>query len=370
MKAKMLLTGFILGGLVSLSFAQVENDDMYFTSNDRVKLNASKASSDSYAYNQKKKQLVELTGESPNPTDSYSARNINPEYASRQNSKVAKQDEQDYFVANYNQQSGSQYNNWYNSYSSWNNNPWYSMPSCLPSYGYGGGSMGGYYGYSNPWGNPYYHDSYYGGGYGGSYGYYGGSSMSYGMNAYRPMGSGWGVGGGLGWAYNAGSYGRPQTVVVVNNYGNTEARQVTYGKRSGRDSGPGYATTNSPSRSRNDVSTTSNNNGAFTRTTAPTLTTTPTTQRQEDYYNRSYRNSQQTTPARSSWSNSNNSSNGRTSSGSYNNNSWSGSNSNSSSTPSYTPSPSRSSSTSGGSSGGGATHSPGSGSNGRSRGGN
>ena len=368
MKAKMLLTGFILTGLVSLSFAQVENDDMYFTASDRVKLNASRASSDSYAYNQKKKQLVELTGESPNPTDSYSARNINPEYASRQNSKVAKQDEQDYFVSNYNYQSGSQYNNWYNSYSSWNNNPWYSMPSCLPAYGYSsfGNPYYGYNGYANPWGNPYYYDSYYGN-YPGTYAYYGGSTWGYGMNVYRPFGSGWGIGGGIGWAYNAGYYAQPQHVVIVNNYGNTEMRQVTYGKRTGRESGPGYANAAAPSRSRNDVRPATNNNAAFTRTTAPTLTTT--TQKQEDYYNRSYRNSQQTAPARSSWSNtSSNSSNGRTSS--YNNNSWSGS-----SSPTYTPQPSRSSNSSlggGGSSSGGSrsTYSPGSGTNGRSRGGN
>src|SRR5690349_11952756 len=79
---------------------RAENDDMYFNSKDREKLRAEKASasvsdksvndkidSDYNSFRKKhfdkNEEATAATTESVNPTDSYSARTINPEYISR-----------------------------------------------------------------------------------------------------------------------------------------------------------------------------------------------------------------------------------------------------------------------------------------------
>ena len=54
-----------------------------------------------------------------NPTDSYSARNVNPEFAARSNSQTAAADNQDYFVNNYKYNTSSNLNNWNNNYNNW-----------------------------------------------------------------------------------------------------------------------------------------------------------------------------------------------------------------------------------------------------------
>jgi hypothetical protein len=350
MKSRILITGCLIAASATAVIAQ-EYDDMYFNAKDRQVFQAS-AKTTQHSKKEKKTTDVRLV----NPTDSYSARNVNPEYVSRQYASSVSQDEQNYFAADYQYQASTNYSGWYNTYSTWNNNPWYSMPSCLPSWGYGSGYYG-YYGYSNPWGNPYYYDSYYG--YPASYGYYSGGSWGYGMGAYRPVSS-WG-GVGVGWAYHTYNPGP----VIITNPNQSDAPRSVYGKRSTRDNLPAYTQAQPRTREQDN---TPRNNQPFVRTASSTTTTT---QRQDDYYNRSYRTSQQSSPSRTStYSNgSSGSSSGRSSTWSNpgnsgsNSRSWSsGSSGSSTSSPSYTPSRS-----SGGSSGGSSS---GSGTNGRTRGGN
>ena len=103
MKSKAALLSLVSLLFTFASIAQeIENDDMYFNSKDRAKLNAMKASQPTLTASIKKskKEVVEEE-ESSNPTDSYSARNVNPEYEARTNSETAQADNEDYFVNNY-----------------------------------------------------------------------------------------------------------------------------------------------------------------------------------------------------------------------------------------------------------------------------
>jgi len=339
--------------LTSSVFGQVEGDDMYFNSKDRAKLKAQTASAESYVASAKKTKKVEQVAaeEVVNPTDSYSARNVNPEFAARSNSQTAAADNGDYFVNNYKYNTSSNLNNWSNSYNSWAG-PYYNS----------------YNSWGNPWCNPYYGNvyassfsPYWGGSW--NYGWSSGIGMSYGygnpyMNSwygypYYAYGYGSYAGGYLGTGYGYGG-GYPGTVVIINN-GGDNGRNVVYGKRASHG---GMIT------SPQDASYTRTRT-SYAGTTRPTDTggrvaTSGRTQRQEDYYNRTWRNSQQTdsNPSRnSSFGSWNNTSNRSTSDSYYRNDSNS----------SY--SPSRSSSSFDG--GGGATRqsSPASsGSNGRTRG--
>ena len=232
-------TRIVIGSLVaSMMTFQVlaqraENDDMYFTAKDREKLRAENASmsvntridNDYKAFKKKhfdkdEEETVIIDADTVNPTDSYSARHVNPEYISRSNSEQASEDES-YYVEGYtppsnygNSQSYDNYssngynnwnnnNNWNNPYNSWNN-PYNNCFSC-----------------SNMW-NPYY---------GGS-----GLSLSFGYgwgNMYNPWNYGMGYGsynpyGGYYSPYAYG-YGYPY-------YGGYEVRRVNYGKRPSRHS--------------------------------------------------------------------------------------------------------------------------------------
>src|SRR5690606_19271292 len=94
----------IFFGLLSVltvgSYAQgIETDDMYFNSKDRAKLKAAEGQGDVYASAKKATREEEQI----NPTDSYSARNVNPEYAARENAEVAQSDNEDYYVSDYDQ---------------------------------------------------------------------------------------------------------------------------------------------------------------------------------------------------------------------------------------------------------------------------
>ena len=122
MKNKAVLFGLAALLMTSATFAQsVENDDMYFNSKDRVKLKAKQAQ-DEVAYqtaitgNSGKKNQTQQFDEDVNPTDTYSARNENPEFAARSNAQSATSDNQDYFVSDY--KYSTQLNNWNNSYNS------------------------------------------------------------------------------------------------------------------------------------------------------------------------------------------------------------------------------------------------------------
>lgn len=338
----------IMASFFSTHAQEIEYDDMYFNSKDRKALNDRKASA-SYAYAESGKKVngSKEVASKGNPTDSYSSKNINPEYISRSNAQTAKEDEQDYFINDDRYKSGIYYNNWNNNYNNWAanfgyNNSWYS-----PYYGYGARS--------NPWCDPLYSNSYYspynnygwGSYYGSSWGYSGwGMSYAWGSPYYYPRNY-WRPYGGYGY----GGYGN--TVIVVNN---DNTKGPVYGKRNSRSSyvirntsgtgrtaqSNGYtsgdgrtytggrikdsgksAVNNSQNSSTRDVyynrswRRTENNNNSSNKTN--------NSGRSSSYYddndNRSNSGSTYTNPSRNSWntgSGNNNNNSGSKSSGSYN----------------------------------------------------
>jgi len=239
------LTAFVV------SAQEVEVDDMYFRSKDREVL----ASSQTLTMKAASKELEVI---SPiNPTDSYSARNVNPEYLSQTkvNPSSANQNPVAYFVPGYvptgvNQniydQSG------YSNYNGMMMNPYSSFGMGMGGMNMGGmGMMPGLYNpynsfNSGPWGyDPYGYNSFYRPGWNTSMSMSMGWGMGmggfnnwgspwnnfYGMNSWgmNPWGlSGMGYGGGY---YGYNSWYRPQ-VVIIN--GDTNARNQVYGKRSSR----------------------------------------------------------------------------------------------------------------------------------------
>ena len=128
MKTKLMI------GIVTLFSAGVfaqEFDDMYFRAKDRVstpKVNNTNevyASSSYETFKQKNFTDPTMLDEYRNPTDTYSARNINPEFISRSYSEQASEDEQNYFVEGYasaNAANTFNYNSGYY-YNGWNSNP-------------------------------------------------------------------------------------------------------------------------------------------------------------------------------------------------------------------------------------------------------
>lgn len=288
----------------------IENDDMYFNSKDRAKLNAVKASEVSYTASIKKDKKVTVEDEDVNPTDSYSARNVNPEYAARSNSQTAQADNEDYFVNNYQYNNTGNFNKWNNNFNNWYSNPWYGGNFYDP---YINSWNSPYYGSSydswgNPWRNPYYRS-----GWSTSFSYHWGSSWNYGWgmnvgygNYYNPYNS-WAMSPYYGYSPwgSYSYYGYPGQVVIVesgNRYG------PVYGKRNSRSSelSRDYDRTN---RSNNRGLVDSENGRT---NTGGRLGTTPS-RTQSDYYNRGWRNQSNTnssygnqnsnSPSRSSWEN-------------------------------------------------------------------
>lgn len=331
-------------------FAQgVEFDDMYFNSKDREKLNAQRATV-TLNTRSKSNEAATQTEENFNPTDTYSARHVNPEYISRSHTESAQADDQDYFVNNYRYQN-NQLNNWNNNYNQWYNNSMYRSNYYGPGINTWNSPYYGYNSYNSPWYDPFWSQngwsssfSYHMGnsynyGWGGNYNYW--NRPYYGYSGWDPYfgGNNYGGGGYGGGYWN--NYRSPRTIVVVNN--GESGRNVVYGKRPSR--GNAIVSDQIGTRSRTNISNSGriDNNGG--RSSNPN--------RQQEYYNRSqsntstntYQDRSSTQNNRSrSWDNSNNNSNS----------------SGRSSTPSYSPSQNSNSS--------GATRDSGSGSNGRSRG--
>jgi hypothetical protein len=335
MKIRIFLLALMSTLTTGLVLAQdIENDDMYFNSADRAKLSATRGSSIAMASNRHKSDVREEEDDSVNPTDSYSARNVNPEYTSRTQSQASQADDENYFVNNYKYNTQSNLSKFNNNYNNWYNNPWYSSAY----YGSGINSWNSpYYGsyydaWGSPWANPYYRS-----GWSSSFSYFWGSNYNYGWGMNYGYGMGWGnpynswasmYGPSYGWGYpyygNSWYGGYPTQVIVVDNgsrgpiYGKRGTRSANYINRTSGTSG-GRQYTNAGSGSRSD-------NGARTRTS-----------RQSDYYQRTWRSDSQNSNSGYSNSGYGNSSGGRMSSqpsqsswrssGSNSNSSWGGSSS-------------------------------------------
>jgi hypothetical protein len=350
--------------LVSLLFtvavlAQgIENDDMYFNSKDRAKLNASKTTEVSASIKTNKKAT--MADEAVNPTDSYSARNVNPEYQARSNSQTAQADNQDYFVNNYKYNNASNFNNWNNNFNNWYSNPWYGGNYYSP---YINSFNSPYYGsrydmWGSPWSNPYYQSgwsssfSYY---MGNSYNYGWGMNFGYGNYGYNPYNAwaGWGSPFYYGASLFYGGYGSPygygyptQVVVVESGY-----HGPVYGKRASRStqlSGDNGRISRAYNRQAAETSTSTSTN------VRPTIggRTSSYANTQSDYYNRGWRNQTQNSSSSYGYPNSNSgNSNTRSSWESNTRSSWNESNSGNTSR-SYDTGRSSGSSYSGGSSSG------------------
>jgi hypothetical protein len=324
MKTKVIMLSLSAALLAGTAFAQgIENDDMYFNAKDRAKLKAQTTKEEEQAYTASAKKTQKYQDEETlNPTDSYSARNVNPEYAARSNAQTAKADEQDYFISDYKYANATKLNSWNNNFNNAYNNPWYSSTYFGPSiYSWNSPYYGSYYDqWGNPWMNPYYQS-----GWSSSYSYYMGSNWNYGWGSgfgmslsygnpyyggygYSPYSSFWGPSYGYG-GYYGGYYGYPSNVVIINNGGSTgEGRSVAYGPRATSNSGRvgSMTTVATNGRTRPNYVSPSTSNGG---TTNGRVTTQGRIQSQEDYYNRAYRQQQQqqqiqqtySSPSRSDW---------------------------------------------------------------------
>jgi hypothetical protein len=305
MKAKTALTTF-LAGVVSISaFSQnIEIDDIYFNSRDRAKLNEKKASADiARLRNTEERDALNST---INPSDSYSARNINPEYDSQSILEGdANYTGEDYFVPNY-QPTGVNQN--LSNSSNWNSSPFnnnYYSNNYYNPYGYNQG-FGSFY--PSMWGSPYGFNNgpgwnmSLGYGWGGwSPGWYGGMGYGWG-NSWNPWNSFYN-----GWGGNYYGYGYPSQVIIIN--GGDNNSRIAYGKRPSRSSTIDHQLDRSRAQvtySRSDP----NNSGGRTRSETPA------------YYERGWKRNPATNPNRSFWSfdSNNNNSNTRSTFSTFGNN--------------------------------------------------
>ena len=329
----------------------VEHDDMYFNSKDRAKLQAAKP------LILKSMATEQEIATAINPTDSYSARNVNPEYISRSRvSPSGNAQSAPYFIPDYSPVAINQnlYNN-YNNNSAWSSPNFGMMPGfgMMPRFGMMSGfgnpygnyypSMYGYdpYGYNgfNNFGynsfNNFGYNNFYNQGWGSSF------SLSYGMGSMNNWGgfgcspfgnSYYGMNSFGGWNnFGGGNYYSPTTVVIINNRDNN-GRDMVYGKRVSRSND---LDNNVISNGRSTVAPTvvdsqGRTRGANGRVASNDATNTNT------YYQRGWRANPETNTSsttRTTWSNSGRSStdgnNSRSNSSFFDNSSNSRSNSNS-----------------------------------------
>lgn len=359
MKIKgILLATISLVGISGALAQDVEYDDMYFNSEDRAKLKTRQSVEMAYNTPKKSNRLEDVEKyENINPTDSYSARNVNPEYTSRAQTQTARSDEEDYFVTNY-QYNRNQLNNWNNNFNNWYSGSWYRPNFYGPGINTWNSPYYGYNTWNSPWFDPFWAYNgwstsfafHYGNawnyGWGGRYNYW--NRPYFGWDPYGMAFGGVGMGmGGLGYGLGYGggywnNYRYPGTIVIVNQ-GERNGRDIVYGKRPTR--GTTMVSDRSNVRSRSDVTNPVRSDNSSGRVSYQS-------RKQEEYYNR-YRTQRSTNNA--TYDSRSNTQYNRTRSWD-NNSSWDNNRSSGrSSSPSYSPSQSSSGAgtrTSSGSSGG------------------
>ena len=293
MKIKgILLATFSLLG-ISGALAQVEYDDMYFNKEDRAQLKAERGLVVAQNATSKSKRLNDESRDF-NPTDSYSARNVNPEYTSRAHTQTAQSEEENYFVDNY-QYNRTQLNNWNNDFNNWYSGSWYRNNYYGPAINSWNSPYYGYSSWNSPWFDPYWSYN----GWSTAFSYHFGNSWNYGWggryNYWNRPYYGWDpYFGGLGY-YGGGywnNYRYPGTIVVVNT--DDRGRNVAQGKRPTR--GTYMVSENNNTRSRSSYVNTQNRGTSSGRTTA-------SGSRQEEYYDRYNRSQNNTSNNRSTYEN-------------------------------------------------------------------
>ncbi len=279
MKTRIAFLFLVCTVVLSTAVAQSrEDDDMYFTPKDRAVLNAAsqKDRQEIFASSNVRRITESETAATINPTDSYSSRNVNPEYISGAKVGTNNTANAQYFSPNYqptavNQNLASNYTNVgsYN-YNGFNNGFGYSPYNRFGMsgmYGMGGFGMMSPFGYGN-YGmmNPYYgYDPFFmrgNGFYGSGFSMGFGSGFGYGMggfgnsfgNPYGPYGMNGFYGGFQGTIcngfYGNNNWGGGNTVVIVDRPRPNSARgeeidryYSTNGNRGGSNSGGRVATT-------------------------------------------------------------------------------------------------------------------------------
>lgn len=340
----LVLIGATLG---SAAIGQNQSDDLYFTRKDRVSVKTNTP-----AEEDKKAAFERKHFSDTNPTDSYSARNVNPEYTAREHAETATIENENYFLRNFVFNTNSNLNNFNNNLNAGFYNPYYNG-------GYYGSNINSwnspYYGFNDPYSSPWCNPSWGNTGFSSSFSYYYGNSWNYGWgNSYNGWGrpviniifgsrygygwnnwnNGWGNSWNNGWG---GGWNRP--ILISNPSKDANGQKVIAGRRPVRNNSvisgnhgrqPGYA--NSGGRNNSG----GRSSGSHSRATNSSA-----------YYSNTWRNQSTDTPVRSRYS--------------------SGSSDNSDRRQSY--SPSRSSFSSGSSSGGSRSSSFSTGGGGRSSGG-
>jgi hypothetical protein len=321
MKTRIAFVAFLM---VAISAVAQEYDDMYFTSKDRAKVNASRSSQSTN--NSKSEDDAELAQSKINPTDSYSGRGVNPEYNSQATSN-SKQEDPQYFISGYNpapanvNRNLNPYNNYNNQgsfYSPYYGNNFYGNNAYNNPY-YGGYGMSGF-------GSPYssFYPSYYGNGFNSGWssmlgymwggmgsGFYGGmgyGNMGYGSmwgspssmfwNNYYGMNNYYGGYNGFGNYYGGGYYGYnsyyPRTVVIVDNGTSSYRKRADRSSTINNVANNNSRSTNGTSYTRNGRTISSTANGGRTQGTSDS----------SPYYDRSWKRNSDVTnnPGRnSSW---------------------------------------------------------------------
>lgn len=293
MKTKIVLAALLTTMVVLEVSAQREYDDMYFRGKDREKNKAIEADEALTPVKKKKQTPAEDAQDEDyyaNPTDSYSARNVNPEYVSRSNSEQASDDEANYYSEDYQPATSDyNYNNSYYNNSNWARNRFYANsmwanPYYSPGFYSPWMSPYGGFGYNDPWMTPY----------AGPYAWGNSWTIAFGFGNYWGPGYGYGVGNGLGfpyygyqygYGYGYGGYGYPNYYYGGGYY--ESGRSVNYGKRPTQNSSAVSSTNTRPGR---QVASNSNN------TNVSSGRATRVRQSQDEYYVRPSRRTT-TTPS-------------------------------------------------------------------------
>lgn len=269
MKTTFALTALVMWS--ASSFAQVEQDDMYFNKKDRIKLikeasAAEPAMDEALAKGEKPLRFDYTINKNSGSLDNSgtSPRDMNPEYIARSQSEMLAGEEESYFIENYQYATQKKIDTFSDSLNNWGNAPLYSSNYYSPSIS---GWNSPYYspyndpfltGYSsNPWCNSGFQSGLsaaFSFNWGNNYGY-GWGYPSMGLNLYYGNsmanmywnGSNW----GLGYSYGGYGYGGyyPGYYPGGMGYSIVETKGPVYGKRGSRSQDvinpTRYATSNS-----------------------------------------------------------------------------------------------------------------------------
>lgn len=299
--------------IFTASAQNVEQDDMYFRSKDRAVLAATKPLTHTNTVSRASEANSPI-----NPTDSYSARNVNPEYISQAKvnpSTTTQTGGVTYFIPNYTPTTVNQ--SIYNNTANWN----YYGGGFRPSY-FGMNSMMGYgmmSGFGNPLYNsfyspyssfaspysfydPYGYNNYGYNGFNSFYGYPFGSGLSMGMGfGYGGLNNLWGNSyyNNFGWGGGYSPYYGNNVIIVS---GDANGHNVVYGKRSSRSNDLNNTVTTG-----NRSATVNPSQGGGRSSTGGRVASASSDTNAGSYYQRGWRANPETN-TRSTWSNSGNSS--------------------------------------------------------------